>query len=92
MDNRTRVFLSESARWLRLAVVANYQRRQLVTRCTNLYPFTFTSVSLEVVKQQSFDKAARGGLGTRLWSWVSAACSISAGIERDGVELHDGSA
>ena len=39
------------------------------------FPFTFPSVSLEVVKRlfqrQSFNKAARGGLGTRLWSWVS---------------------
>ena len=41
---------------------------------------------------QSFDKAARGGLGTRLGyghgSRSLAACSISAGIERDSIELY----
>ena len=39
-----------------------------------VHPFTFPSVSLEVVKhsfqRQLFNKVVRGGLGTRLWSWV----------------------
>ena len=55
------------------------QHRQLVTRCTNLYPFT---------SQREFEAAVVREVGTRLWSWVS----ISACIERDSVELHDGSA
>ena len=66
----------------------------LVTRCTNLFPFTFPSVSFEVVKHsfqwQSFNKAARGGLGTRLWSWISISSKlavISTGNERDSIEL-----
>ena len=68
---------------------------------SNLLPFTFPSVGLEVVKhsfqRQGIYKAARGGLGSyearsRLSNSIKlAVCSISACIERDSVELHDGS-
>ena len=42
-------------------------------------------------QQQLFDKATRGGLGTRLKSWItiSRKLSISDGIERDSIELLD---
>ena len=95
----TCVFLSESARWHCLVAVANYQRRQ----CAATF---FLSLSLAWVwKWWSTRFSSRSliklrgedWVATRLGSWLSnssklAVCSISACIERDSVELHDGSA